>query len=159
MNPFHAIRLGQSEKLGHKLSDMQLILTNEEGQGLLHEAVAYGRLDIGKSLIKEGIEIDHQDKEGRTPLHYAAIHRNPDFARMLVENGTSPNLIDKHGNGPLWAAVFNAKGSYGVVKTLMKVGADPNHRNNHKKSPLDFASQIKDAALLEILQNHDENPI
>jgi uncharacterized protein len=151
MNAFQLIRLGQVERLEERLSDNQLFSMNEEGQNLLHEAVAYNQIKIGEILIREGIEINHRDKSGSTPLHYAAIHRNPAFAKLLLENGADPNLIDEHGNGPLWAAVFNAKGSYSVVEMLLNAGADPTHPNHHAKSPIDFAAQIKDSALQSLL--------
>jgi len=153
MDPFQEIRLGHESELRNAISDEDIVTLNEHRQNLLHEAVAYKRLEIGKELIRRGIFVNHQDDEGGTPLHYAAAHRDPIFTKVLLENGANPNIHDQYGNGPLWAAVFNAKGFYDVVALLMDAGANPNHRNKHDRSPLDFAQQIKDNQLVAILQS------
>ena len=61
-------------------------------------------------------------------------------------------LKDKYGNTPLWTAVFNSRGNYDVVKQLIKAGSNPFLKNNFGKSPFDFAKQIKDNKLAELLE-------
>lgn len=51
----------------------------------------------------------------------------------------------------LWTAVFNAKGKYNIVKILKESGADSFSKNEAGRSPLDFAIQINDKDLCQIL--------
>lgn len=53
----------------------------------------------------------------------------------------------------LWYAVFNANNDYRLVKLLVRYGADALSKNNAIRSPLDFAKQIKDTEMINILAN------
>lgn len=95
--------------------------------------------------------MNQQDRNGQTPIHFAAAHSNVALARAIVESGADLSIKDAHGNTPLWTAVFNAKGHYDIVETLVKNGADADTKNNAGKSPLAFARQIHDERLLSLL--------
>ena len=69
----------------------------------------------------------------------------------MLEGGAAVDIADRHGNQPLWAAVFNARGDYAIVRRLIECGADPAHANVHGRSPRDFAEQIGDDTLLRVL--------
>ena len=61
-----------------------------------------------------------------------------EVAEFLLQKGSDPNVQDIHGNTPLWTAIFNAKlptDEQGVVKLLLKHGADPDHVNKYGKTP------------------------
>lgn len=70
---------------------------------------------------------------------------------MLLQEGAKVNIIDCYGNNPLWYAVFNANDDYCLVKLLVKYGADALSKNNAMRSPLDFAKQIEDTEMINIL--------
>lgn len=99
------------------------------------------------------IDIDHQDKMGWTPLHFCAQYNNITIAELLLQEGANVNIIDCYGNNPLWYAVFNANDDYCLVKLLVKYGADALSKNNAMRSPLDFAKQIEDTEMINILAN------
>lgn len=103
------------------------------------------------SQIQSLENINHQDLNGMCLLHVAAQESNLEVTKELLQKGANPNIIDKYGNSPLWMATFNAKGNYEVVKLLIESKADPNHKNNAGRSPLDFAKQINDQQLANIL--------
>ena len=67
------------------------------------------------------------------------------------------NIIDYYGNNPLWYAVFNANDDYCLVKLLVKYGADALSKNNAMRSPLDFAKQIEDTEMINILTDKKSN--
>ena len=71
----------------------------------------------------------------------------------LVKNRAKVNVTDCYGNNPLWYAVFNANNDYRLVKLLVKYGADALSKNNAMRSPLDFAKQIEDTEMINILAN------
>jgi uncharacterized protein len=103
-------------------------------------------------LIEQGADINHQDRNGWTPLHFAVQGKQADIVSLLLDRGANANLHDVYGNGPLWRAAFDARGSYGLVETLVAAGADSNHKNNSDKSPIDFAVTIGDETLKAILE-------
>jgi len=150
-NLFQLIRLGQIENFCNNLTDTDLGSINEDGQNLLHEAVAYKQLQIATFLIHSGIAVNHKDKNGQTPLHYATTLNQLEMSRLILKHGGDVSLPDKHGNTPLWCAVFNARGRYEIVELLLLAGGIPTHKNKHGRSPLDFARQIADEKLTAML--------
>ena len=148
---FQAIRLGDSEAFFNAISEGDLNRLNEYGQNALHESVAFDRTSFGQELIRLGINLDQQDHNGQTPLHFAAAHKNLGLATVIVSAGGNFSISDHHGNQPLWTAIFNARGQWDVVALLCDLGADANHKNKHNRSPLDFAKQVKNEVLVQML--------
>lgn len=148
---FQAIRLNEENIFLSAINDSDINQLNEFGQNLLHEAVIANNLIIGEMLISSRINVNHQDKKGQTPLHYAALNKSITLAESILKNGGKLSISDNYGNEPLWTAVFNAKGEYKMVELFVKYGADINYKNNSKRSPYDFATQIKDKKLLGLL--------
>ncbi|MDX6917661.1 ankyrin repeat domain-containing protein [Pectobacterium carotovorum] len=150
-NAFQFVRDGQSEGLCSLVNSENVNVTNEYGQNLLHEAIAYGNVAVVNKLIELGIDVNHQDDKGQTPLHYTAQHKMKDVAEIILMNKGDVLVTDKFGNQALWTAVFNARGDYDIVSLLLKYNSLPEHKNNSGRSPLDFARQIKDTDLISIL--------
>ena len=148
---FWALRREDLEQFKHLLAHADINTLTDGERNLLHVAIAYGRVDHARELIHRGIDVNAQDVNGETPLHYAAVHCVPETAQLILEHGGDVSLLDKHGNTPLWCAAFNARGSYETVNLLLQHGAMPTHKNMHGKSPLDFARQIEDKRLIDLL--------
>jgi uncharacterized protein len=146
-----SVRRDELEEFKSALGEVDLKKTTTGGRNLLHVAIAYHRPDHARELILRGIDVNQRDHGGETALHYAAIHADPTTAVLLLEHGGEPAAADKHGNTPLWYAVFNARGDYEMVTLLLGAGADPTRRNSKGRSPSDFARQIQDGALVELL--------
>jgi len=150
---FQAIRQNDTDFFYSHIDNIDVNQIDEDGQNLLHEAVAYSRNQLAKDLIARNINVNHKDVNSQTPLHYAANNKEIELARLILNNGGDLNIEDKYGNQPLWTAVFNAKGDYEMVKQFMGFNPDINHKNKAGKSPLDFAQQINDQELISILKN------
>ncbi len=124
----------------------------------LHTACVSNSLNAAEVLIKNGIDVNTADRiTGAVPLHYCAVYNYFDLASLILKNGGKLNIADDYGNEPLWTAVFNVKGKMErlpIVELYLANGADKNHKNNAGRSPLDFASQVKFAPLLEVLQKY-----
>ena len=125
---------------------------NKEIPSAFHIIVTKNNMDLLLEFInKFPNDINHQDKMGWTPLHFCAQYNNITIAELLLQEGAKVNIIDCYGNNPLWYAVFNANDDYCLVKLLVKYGADALSKNNAMRSPLDFAKQIKDMEMINIL--------
>ncbi len=88
----------------------------------LHHAVIAGDLELVRSLIRHGYDVNHQDSVGKTALHYAAKDGRMEVIRALLragakecvqdnEYGYTPRCYAKHAKyeGAYNAAVFQAK--------------------------------------------------
>lgn len=149
---FRIIRLGVAiDEIDDSILSARINELNEFKQTLLHEAIAFKQEGYALFLIKKGVNVNQQDYNGATALHFAVVYMYPTVIKLLLKYGADPNIVDMHGNGALWTAVFNARGEYDIIKELKATGANPNAKNKYGKSPLDFARQIKDDVLVEIL--------
>ena len=150
---FQAVRRNDTDVFYSQIDKVDINQVDEDGQNLLHEAVAFSNTLLGKELITRNIIVNQKDINSQTPLHYAANKKEIELAALILNDGGDLNIEDKHGNQPLWTAVFNAKGGYEMVKQFMSFNPDVNHKNQNGKSPLDFAQQINDQSLVNILKS------
>jgi ankyrin repeat protein len=148
---FQIIRANNIKEYYLEINNIDINTLNEYKQNLLQESIAYNSHDISCDLIKRNINLNHKDDDGKTSLHYCAAHGNYDVAKLILENGGDINICDNYGNNPLWVAVFNARGVYNLVRLFIVFKANINSKNNADKSPLDFAKQIEDEELMNIL--------
>ncbi|MFP5131252.1 ankyrin repeat domain-containing protein [Phocaeicola coprocola] len=79
------------------------------------------------------------------------------MAKLLLQKKAQINIIDRYGNNPLRVAVFNAYGDYRIVKLFLKYNTNIQNKNRVNRSPLDFAKQINDLDLVNILLNERPN--
>jgi uncharacterized protein len=154
---FQMIRINASSTVAALQSATDINVRQDDGQNLLHMAIAYGNQPVICELFKLGIDVNAQDSRGQTPLHYAATRQNVDAAELILSNGGDMSVRDSHGNSALWSAVFSARGNYGVVKALLSHGGGHLSvvKNKHGKSPIEFAVQISDCELTELLKLYD----
>jgi uncharacterized protein len=125
---------------------------NEFGFGLLHYSISRNSFDITKYLIESGINLDLMDLERNTALHYVCNTQNIEIAKLLLEKGADLSIRNKYGNNAMWTAVFNCKGKYyDMVELFMKYNPDIITKNKVGKSPLDFAIQVENSNLIDIL--------
>lgn len=149
---FSIIRVGTYEQYEKSIAGVvDIDCCNEYKQNLLQEAIAACKNDIAKDLINRNIDLNHQDSNGQTPLHYCAQYLNIEIARLLLSKNADINVEDAYGNNPLWTAVFNARGDYRMVELFIEYNANIHHLNKAGRSSLDFAKQIDDTKLVQIL--------
>lgn len=148
---FSIIRAGTYALYEKSIVGVDIDCCNEYKQNLLQEAIAACKNDIAKDLINRNIDLNHQDSNGQTPLHYCAQYLNIEIARLLLSKNADINVEDAYGNNPLWTAVFNARGDYRMVELFIEYNANIHHLNKAGRSSLDFAKQIDDTKLVQIL--------
>lgn len=151
MNLFTMVIKQENEALLKALDEKNINMVSKAKTSLLHIAIAYGNDNAAIELIKRGIDLSLKDDKGQTVLHYVGFYNNHKIGGLILQRYSGLSEKDNYGNTPLWYAVFNADGNYETVKLFIKYEADPHDKNNNDKSPIDFARQIKDNQLVDIL--------
>jgi ankyrin repeat protein len=131
--------INELKKLLAQGEDINVI--DNYGYSALHIASSKLYHEIAMLLIHQNINVNIQDKEGQTILHYAAVYNQLNIAEAALAKGADLLRKDIYGNQPLWTAVFNDKGAnerIDIIRLFLQHGADPDHKNNVNKSPLDI---------------------
>ncbi len=117
-------------------SEADVHLGSKSGFTALMFAAQQGDLESAKILLAAGSQVDElMPKTGLTPLLIASASGFEEVATLLLERGASTATLDSKGNTALHLAVRN-QNALGVVKSLLKHGANPNARLNHPKGKL-----------------------
>ena len=64
-----------------------------------------GRLDIARTLVEGGADVNQVDANDIPPLVAAVTNNHVDVALFLIERGADINASDWYGRTPLWSAV------------------------------------------------------
>jgi ankyrin repeat protein len=114
------VDLAMSEE--HK--EIVKLFVNLDADVSIHMATFAGQLEKVKRFIKNGIDINSEDKKGRTPLFLACYNDNIDLVSSLLTNGAKVNANDNFGLTPLHVAAKN--GYANIVELLIEKGANVN---------------------------------
>ena len=108
---------------------------------------------ITRKLVACGLDPNRRTFEGQTYLHTCARHGWEASARSLIERGAWVNALDeKDGQTPLAVAVKN--GRIGMVRMLLKHGADPDLADWPWTRTLSIAEETGNTARAEVIRRH-----
>lgn len=99
-------------------------------------------VDLTKSLIQSGEDVNAQDRNGWTPLHFAAQAGSIGAVELLIDAGADINLRNSDGNTALWVATMNSYHGTQVIELLLKKGANPKEKNNYGNSAYDISPEL-----------------
>ena len=95
---------------------------------------------MAKLSIHQGADLNARTGYlGRTPLTYSILHCDQ-LVHLLLNHGANPNHCDRWGDYPLHLAA--ACGKYGVLRRLIRMGADVKARSSKGKTALDVVRGI-----------------
>lgn len=103
----------------------------------LGAASGNGQLDIVRSLLDSGSDVNETDGHRLTPLHLTST--GVEVAKLLIERGAFVNARTKRGRTPLHSTI--RYGNLEVVRLLLDHGADVNAKARDDGTPLHEVSQ------------------
>ena len=119
--------------------DVEVDALGVEGMSPLQLASIDEALDVMQCLLEHGADANFQDDFGRTPLRLAVEMGHLGIIRMLFQRNADIHIQDKFGLTPLHKAVSRHifdHNSLQVVRFLLEHGANPNARDNRRRTPL-----------------------
>lgn len=157
-------------------------------EAALLSAYEHGALDIVRSLIADGVNVNIGNSDGQ-PLLILVIGRgDEDILELLLDAGADVNIRDNVGNpallnaimvaqygsamrlikrgasvnvkGPKWAPLHAAadRGQLDLCKALIEAGASLDQLAASKRTALMQASERKHAGVVELLLKHGADP-
>ncbi|RWS29575.1 Protein fem-1-like protein [Leptotrombidium deliense] len=115
-------------------------------------AAGFGHLNVVKTLIQGGANVNHPTHTNSTPLRAACFDGRLDIVEYLVENGADINISNKFNNSCLMIAAY--KGHLNVVEYLLNLGSDPNVRAKCGGTALHFAAENGHLDVIKTLLRH-----
>ncbi len=124
-------RVYKWDRMGKRPSTSKLLPLSLAARG--------GYIDIAKTLIKTGAEVNARVKTIWLPLYSAVARGYTELAKMLIEAGADVNAKTKSG----WTALHLTawKGHPETVKLLLAAGAEVNAKAKDGWTPLHWATR------------------
>ncbi len=97
---------------------------DEKSDSSIHEAAAAGDINMVKSLLSSGIDVNVKGRQEYTPLHHAAENGHANLVKFLISRGADLEVRNHNGRTPL--ALAACRGHKGMVELLIAQGADFN---------------------------------
>jgi ankyrin repeat protein len=126
------------------------------GQPSIHAASENGQIDVVRSLLDHGSDIDERDRYRRTALGVASKHGKLQVAKLLIERGADVNSRDAIGQTPLHLA--SIVGHLDIVQLLLDHNADLNACQRSQRTALDNASVYGRFEVAKLLLERGANP-
>ncbi|MEE8133660.1 MAG: ankyrin repeat domain-containing protein [Gemmatimonadales bacterium] len=104
---------------------MLVLLSAAPADSPVADAAERGDIEMVRSLLKTGADVNAAQGDGMTALHWAALHDNADMATMLVYAGANLEATTRlGGNTPLHLA--SRQGNTITIEALLEAGSDVN---------------------------------
>lgn len=127
------------------------------GRMRIHYAALENDAAAVRRWLWAGESVDATDNQGFTPLHFAAQQLSLDALRVLVDAKPDATIANQFGNTALWTAVFAANQSPDtgaeIVRLILGLGADPDHKNVAGKTPREMALILGNPTITQLLRN------
>lgn len=140
------------------------------GNTAITKALLKGDLRTAKLLLRSSVMLSQSDPHRRTALHLVIVHplagflSPPVYGRLplptqLLQWGANPYQTDQNGLNTLDLAVAQGPFWSRQLDLLLALGVDPNRRDLHGNTALDFALQTEvDRRVVKDLLRHNARP-
>lgn len=118
----------------------------------LFDAARTGGVDLARSLISQGADVNAVDAEKLTPLHVAAFGGHTEVIRLLMAAGADTGAREMYGFTPLHAAA--REGHLAAVQALVEGGSDVNAKDIDSFTPVQVASFMQRQNVMDYLFAH-----
>lgn len=122
----------------------------------IYDSIGLNTKEVISKLISLGVDINAKLCAGTTLLTWFCTDK--EMLNLLLKNNPDVNKADDFGNTPLIALCYNAfflllnsEDAFEIVKTLINHGADVNLKNNDNKTALDYAAEVGNKEIVDIL--------
>jgi ankyrin repeat protein len=119
------------------------------------EALKTGDIEVARSLVAAGANVNAPQGDGATALHWAAHQNDVDAATLLIAAGADVNATNSLGATPLWLAALN--GSAPMLELLLGAAANPNTSLIMGETPLMTAARSGNSQSVELLLQQGAN--
>ncbi len=118
------------------------------------DAAMRGDIEMLRSLLYQGADVNAAQGDGMTALHWAAVNGQSEIGEMLIYAGASTQATTRMGAyTPLHLA--SREGHVSVVLNLLQAGSDPNQQTSSGGvTPLHFAAASGDVKTIETLLDY-----
>lgn len=124
-----------------------------DGASALWCAAGAGHLNVVKSLVKAGANVNHPTSSSSTPLRAACFDGRLDIVKYLTDHYADIHMANKYNNTCLMIAAF--KGHLDVVSFLLENGANPDERAHCGATALHFAAECGHLAIVRELLKYN----
>jgi hypothetical protein len=127
---YHAAFIGFLEiveRLSHNYPQHVNVISGLGGTAL-HPASVEGHVEVVRSLLKCGADVDAQGAYDMSPLQLASLHGRLNVVQCLLDHGADANFQDDIHRTPLSLAA--EKGHVEIVRALLEHDADLKFRYN-----------------------------
>ncbi len=136
-----AVRKKKGEEVQDALSEpgSQIVNTRDITSGETALLIVTARRDLTwmSFLIAQGANVNLADARGTTPLQLAVSLGFPEGVELLVAKNARIDAPNASGETPLISAVHRR--DTGMMRMLLKAGADPDRADNSGRSARDYA--------------------
>jgi E3 ubiquitin-protein ligase mind-bomb len=113
------------------------------GNTALQTASQNGHIEIVKCLLRNGANIEEEDKDGDRAVHHASFGDEPEVVDLLARNSADLNARNKRRQTPLHVSVN--KGHMGVIRVLLQHHCHSSLQDSEGDTPLhDTISKKRD---------------
>ncbi|KAH9494605.1 hypothetical protein Btru_019694 [Bulinus truncatus] len=114
---------------------------NDDGKTALHFAVSENCLKNVQTLLNCSADVNKKCHVGLACLHLAAKKSDIEMFKELLKHGADVKLEDSSGNTPLLLVTGVNHSNSDVLKYLLVVGSNVNHKNKEGSSALMIAAE------------------
>lgn len=168
-NLIHASARGDADRICQILDDtddsggkFDLNMKNDAGLCALVVATVNGSLNVLKSLLKRGANLELRDESGASPLIIAVKQRAWTMCCELLSHNANPNARDNFGDSALTMVIRLESGNRErrLLRLLLQYGADPCMPDSKLNTPIHVSTtRSQRTDLLTILLDESKDGV